>query len=162
MASRRQDAGGPNVGTQDSFPRAELEKVKADEREAENCLWVCLYVIADILGISGKDLREAFQQIIVKGTFYTVAVRLGNAAKKGQWSSVAFYAKQLFTFLFGEDTLKKLRKALGDEACEKLLKKAGSRFLPWVGPALLASDVIYALWNNWDAIKNCISEDAEG
>ena len=144
-----------NLSTQHIYPQQELKDVKPDP-EAESCVEVCIDVILEIFGIAGKELRAAITGALEQAGLYDLAFRMGRSAKRGNWSSVTYYAKQLFTKLFSEDALNTLRRAgLNDELLEKVLKKAGSRFLPWVGPALLAYDVTYAIWNNWDSIKNC-------
>ncbi len=151
LAATMEDSG---ISTQDPMPQPEPEKLELD-KEAESCLVVCLYVIADVLGVSGKDFSEAVKQIFDEGIFYTVVYALGRAAKRGDWYTVTALAKQFFTLLFSEDILKRLRAVLGDDVFKKILKRAGRRFLPWVGPILLAGDVSIAIWNNWDLIRTC-------
>jgi hypothetical protein len=126
------------------------------EEDAESCLMACLYVVGDVLGLPAETFRAAVLEVMKTGTIYTVAVSLGRAAKRGELYAVASLAKQFFTLLFGEETLKHLRRVLGNDALfERMLAKVGKRFLPWVGPILLAGDVSYAVWNHWDSIKSC-------
>jgi len=79
---------------------------------------------------------------------------LFNGLEKGNFRKISTSSNKLVDLLFSKKFMHKIAKAVGDDVMPKILTRFSGRLVPFIGYALIISDVIIAATHAYDFFKN--------
>ena len=109
--------------------------------------------ILETLGVD-KALRKGVTGAFKRVGIDKMAVEIAKAAQARQWSKTAQLLRRVVLKLLGKRFLQALDTRIGKTAFKKFLRAVGSRFVPWVGAALLVVSLVVAIKVNFNALAN--------
>lgn len=127
--------------------------VKAEDG-INSCSAVIVDVFLETMGID-RGLKAGFNKFLEERELASLVEEIGKAAKNENWARGTLLIKELFLQLSNRKTIELLEKHLGGEELETFLKRAGARFVPFVGWGLTIFSLSLAIWNNRGDIANC-------
>lgn len=121
-----------------------------------------LAILFDIV-VGGFFPKGAVQLWVIKKMLGNAELRasmenLSKAVKQKNWNSAGRHLRKVIDTLTSPKMLKLLETLVGKKQAARLLVHISSRFVPFVGQALLVGGMIHSIWNEWDRLSTYIAK----
>ncbi len=118
------------------------------------CSEVFETILLDTLGFD-DDARKGFRSFMKAMRLEPLMREIAEAAERQDWPRVALLLRKFLIKAFGREALRILENSISREALKKTLGILASRFVPFIGWALLGIDLMMALHKNWSSLDAC-------